>query len=49
MKHCECCDHPLQHLIRETVARYDAPIPPPTAKWMADHLNEGLKEWEEDQ
>lgn len=46
---CECCDHPLQHLIREVIARYEAPIPPPTHQATIRALRLGLQDWEENQ
>lgn len=45
---CECCDHPLQHAIRVTLAALDAPIPQ-TTKWREaaiSDLRELLAEWE---
>ena len=46
---CEACDHPLQHIIRAVIARYDAPIPRPTARQMRDELANALEEWELEQ
>jgi hypothetical protein len=49
MTTCDCCDHPLQHLIRVVIARYDAPIPPPSQSETIARLREGLEDWENDQ
>jgi len=46
---CDCCDHPLQHAIRSVVARYEAPIPPPTARQIIDDLKDRLQLWEDEQ
>lgn len=45
MKRCECCDHPLEHAIREVIARYNAPIPPPTHRETIIMLQDALDEW----
>lgn len=49
--HCDCCDHPLQHLIRGVVARNGAPIPYEgrTLEALMAELRDGLAEWEESQ
>jgi len=46
---CDCCDHPLQHVIRHAIARYEAPIPPPTAREIIADLKDQLQMWEDDQ
>jgi hypothetical protein len=51
MTKCDCCDHPLQHLIRGVLARDAAPIPyrgRTHASLMAE-LADGLQGWEDDQ
>jgi len=51
MTNCECCDHPLQHLIRSVLARDGAPIPyegRTHAALMAE-LRDGLQMWEDAQ
>jgi hypothetical protein len=51
MQRCECCDHPLQHLIRGVLARNDAPIPYDgrTLGSLMQELADGLEEWEGNQ
>ena len=44
---CECCDHPLQHAIREVVARYEAPIPPPSLGSVIRNLRAALADFED--
>lgn len=46
---CDCCDHPLQHLVRQVIARYEAPIPPPTTGAIVRELRDGLADWEDEQ
>lgn len=46
---CDCCDHPLQHLIHRVIARYEAPIPPPTHSETIQALRHGLQDWEDSQ
>lgn len=46
---CDCCDHPLQHTIRMVIARYEAPIPPPSARAMYLELRDELALWEAEQ
>lgn len=44
---CGC--HPLQHLIAQVIARYEAPIPPPTHAQTIAALKDGLEQWEAEQ
>lgn len=48
---CECCDHPLQHLISGVLARDRAPIPYEgrTHASLMRELADGLFEWEAEQ
>ena len=46
MKPCDCCDHPLQHAVRAVIARYEAPIPPPTHGATIQALRDALSEFE---
>lgn len=46
---CECCDHPLQHVIRGVINRYHAPIPRPSLAEVIEELQEELQEWEDAQ
>lgn len=48
MKRCECCDHPLEHAIAEVIARYNAPIPPPTHRETIAFLQAALDEFRGD-
>ena len=48
MKRCECCDHPLQHAIRAVIARYEAPIPPPTHEGTIRALRQALDDFEDE-
>ena len=46
---CECCDHPLEHAIAYAIARYEAPIPPPTLKTLVHGLRQALEDWKAEQ
>lgn len=49
MRQCECCDHPLQHAIRAVIARYEAPIPAPSAAELVSELQHATAMWEDSQ
>jgi len=44
---CDCCDNSLQHAMSGIIARYEAPIPPPTHAATIAALREALEAWEE--
>lgn len=48
-KCCDCCDHPLQHVIRGVIARYHAPIPRPSLAEVIEGLEDELLQWEDAQ
>ena len=48
---CDCCDHPLQHAIREAMAMDEAPIPYSgrTHGAIMANLKAALQDWEDEQ
>lgn len=45
---CECCDHKLQHAIREFLNTYDNAVPPLRTGNVVDTLRDRLTQWEDD-
>lgn len=45
---CECCDHQLQHAIREFIDTYDCAVPPLKVSSVVDTLRERLTQWEDE-
>lgn len=47
--HCECCcDHPLQHAIREFLDTFDNAVPPLSARAVVNDLRDALTQWEDE-
>lgn len=44
---CECCDHPLQHVIRQALDTAENAVPPLSPRVVTNILSDGLAEWEE--
>ena len=46
-RRCECCDHPLQHAIRNALATYDNAVPPLRVGAVMQQLEDALTAWED--
>lgn len=42
---CECCDHPLEHAIREVLDIFEHAVPPLKPRTVLEALRERLYEW----
>lgn len=42
---CDCCDHPLEHIIREAVATYENAVPPLKVKNVFENMVNQLEDW----
>lgn len=45
---CECCDHPLQHAIREFLNTYENAVPPLKVSVVVGDLRDALDQWEDE-
>lgn len=46
MSRCECCDHPLQHAIREAIDAYENGYPRLPLRVIIENLRARLQDWE---
>lgn len=46
---CECCDHRLQHIIRDALNTYQMAVPPLRVGAVMETMREQLDDWEADQ
>jgi hypothetical protein len=44
---CECCDHPLQHVIKEALNTFDNAFPLMGAYAIIGNIRDGLTQWED--
>lgn len=44
---CECCDHPLEHAIKDALNYYQNAVPPLTPGVVFSNLEDALEQWQE--
>lgn len=45
---CECCDHALEHVIRDAINKYENATPIISVRSIMEELGERLEQWKED-
>lgn len=46
---CDCCDHPLEHIIWEAIETYRNAVPPLKVKSVFDNMEIQLENWKDSQ